>query len=338
MSVKTMIVTPIDFEQDGKQSDFLRLPHSANRNGFGWIPIPIICIKNGDGPTAILFGGNHGDEYEGMVALMKLARELEVDHVQGRVIIIPALNYPAVKAGTRNSPIDGGNLNRLFPGDALGTPTQAIAHYVSTVLLPMADLVFDIHAGGFSSEFILCSLTRREQDPIMQAKNIELMKLFGAPIGYISTGTGGGAGLTLSGETTRQKILNLTAELGGGGAISRHGLEIAEQGIRRVLKHIQITPNIAVVEAGLTRFVENKGHECRINALVDGVFEPFFKVGDEVKAGQLAAHIHFPDFPMREPDSIYFEADALLGCQHIPALVARGDGLITLLTDINDNE
>ncbi len=78
--------------------------------------IPLTVIRGGDGPTALLTGGNHGDEYEGPLALQQLAWELEPAQVMGRVIILPAMNAPAVAAGTRVSPIDGVNMNRAFPG------------------------------------------------------------------------------------------------------------------------------------------------------------------------------------------------------------------------------
>jgi uncharacterized protein len=42
--------------------------------------------------------------------------------------LLPAVNYPAVMASRRVSRIDGGNLNRSFPGDAAGTPTEMISH------------------------------------------------------------------------------------------------------------------------------------------------------------------------------------------------------------------
>src|SRR5262245_57660274 len=109
---QTRVWTPIDYHADGKQSDCLRLPHSTDLSAYGWVPIPLVCIKNGEGPTVLLIAGNHGDEYEGQIALASLARETEMDHVRGRLLIIPALNFPAVSAGRRVSPLDEGNLNR----------------------------------------------------------------------------------------------------------------------------------------------------------------------------------------------------------------------------------
>src|SRR6266702_5106853 len=85
----------IDFERDGKQTGFLRLPHSVHRSAYGWIPIPIVAIGNGNGPRILLMAGNHGDEYEGQVALGKLIRGLGAEEVRGRIIILPSANFPA---------------------------------------------------------------------------------------------------------------------------------------------------------------------------------------------------------------------------------------------------
>ncbi|WP_246230615.1 succinylglutamate desuccinylase/aspartoacylase domain-containing protein [Bradyrhizobium cytisi] len=83
----------------------------------------------------LLTGGSHGDEYEGPLSLLKLARSLSPADVRGRIIILPMLNYPAVLGGTRVSPIDGVNMNRAFPGRSDGTLSQLIAHYLTRVCL-----------------------------------------------------------------------------------------------------------------------------------------------------------------------------------------------------------
>jgi N2-acetyl-L-2,4-diaminobutanoate deacetylase len=123
------VTATVDFTADGVQHGVLRLPHSRD-------------------------GGNHGDEYEGPIALFDLARTLDPAEVHGTVIIVPALNYPAFRAGTRTSPIDRGNLNRSFPGRPDGTVTEKIADYVQRVLLPISDLVLDFHSGGRTLDFL----------------------------------------------------------------------------------------------------------------------------------------------------------------------------------------
>jgi uncharacterized protein len=109
---RSRLTAEIDFDRDGKQHGFIRLPYSVHRSAYGWIPIPVACVKNGDGPRVLLMAGNHGDEYEGQVALGKLIRSLEAEKVHGRIIILPSANFPAAMAGMRTSPLDEGNLNR----------------------------------------------------------------------------------------------------------------------------------------------------------------------------------------------------------------------------------
>jgi len=129
---RSRLTAEIDFDRDGKQHGFIRLPYSVYRSAYGWIPIPVACIKNGDGPRVLLMAGNHGDEYEGQVALGKLIRSLEAEKVHGRIIILPSANFPAAMAGMRTSPLDEGNLNRSFPGDPYGGPTAQIADYIES--------------------------------------------------------------------------------------------------------------------------------------------------------------------------------------------------------------
>ncbi|MCQ1854982.1 succinylglutamate desuccinylase/aspartoacylase family protein [Neorhizobium galegae] len=331
-AVETPISTLLDFDKDGKQDGSLNLYHSRETNGYGYVPIPVISVSNGTGPTALLVGGNHGNEYEGIVALMNLARELQADWVQGQIIILPALNFPAVMVGTRSSPLDGSNLNRCFPGNALGGPTQVIAHYVSTVLLPRADLVIDLHAGGRSSEFIPCALVREDETGQQPAELQRLAEWFGAPVSFFSTGKGGGGSLTLSGECTRRGIPCLTAELGGGETLSLPGLQLASEGVKRILNRVGILPSITVTTPNATRWME-KGSNSRLHAPAAGIFEPRIHLGEYVSAGKLAGLIHFPDFPLREPAEVRFETSGYVLSRHIPALVGRGDELCTFLNN-----
>ena len=92
------------FNENGIHHGFLRLPYSRDDSAWGSIMIPVCVVCNGDGPTALLTGANHGDEYEGPIALQNLAHSLDPADITGRVIIIPAFNYPAFRAATRTSP------------------------------------------------------------------------------------------------------------------------------------------------------------------------------------------------------------------------------------------
>lgn len=45
------------------------------------IQIPISVLRNGQGPTALFTGANHGDEYERPIALQWLAYDLGAEDV-----------------------------------------------------------------------------------------------------------------------------------------------------------------------------------------------------------------------------------------------------------------
>ena len=49
-------------------------------------------------------------------------------------------------------------MNRAFPGDPDGGPTDMIADFIVSVLLPEADLAIDLHAGGKASVFATSAL------------------------------------------------------------------------------------------------------------------------------------------------------------------------------------
>ena len=329
----TRITSTVDYDKNGRQTGFLRLPHSVHESAYGWIPIPVVCLKNGSGPTVLLSSGNHGDEYEGQVVLMKLIRELKPEQVQGRIIVLPAANFPAAMAGRRTSPIDGGNLNRSFPGDPDGTPTKMIAHYIDTVILPHCDYAFDLHSGGSSLMYVPSALgTIFPGEPGRNARTVELRRAFGAPISYLSKQPMG-ADQTLGASAARRGALSLGTELGGSGTVTPAALRIAESGARRALKHVGIVPDFHVEPSPGTRLMEVGGPEYFVYASESGVFEPLVELGDTVKEGQPAAAIHFSHTPWREAEIVRFEHDGVVLCKRIPGRTERGDCLFHLGTD-----
>jgi hypothetical protein len=323
----------IDLEGEGKATGFLRVPHSIHRSAYGWIPIPIVRIKNGTGPSVVMQAGNHGDEWEGQVALGNLIRALEPRHITGRLVILPSANFPAAMAGTRTSPIDQGNLNRTFPGDPEGTITEQIAYWIEHELLPGADYAFDFHSGGSSLAYIPSALAPRHFDTTRMGKVIDLLKSFGAPISYIAAAPQGG-GRTFTSAAYRQGVLAMGTELGGGGLLTPQSLAVAENGMRRVLAHIGLLHDLPVPPPSATRLTEIGGDDYYVYACDGGLFEPLVDLGAEVTAGQPAARIHFHDTPWREPEVVKFARAGLVLCKRIPARCERGDCLFHLATDI----
>jgi predicted deacylase len=323
----------IDFDKEGKQTGFVRLPHSVHRSAYGWIPIPVACIRNGEGPRVLLTSGNHGDEYEGQVTLMKLVRELQAKDVRGRIIVLSAANFPAAMAGLRTSPIDDGNLNRSFPGDPNGTVTEQIAYYIETVLLAQSDFACDMHSGGSSLMYIPSALARRFDDKAKTQQSVDLLRAFGAPVGYL-TDAPQGADRTLTAGGERQGVRTMGTELGGSGTVTPAALRVGESGLRRVLGLVGALTNPPKEKPPETRLMEVRGWDYYVYAPDSGLWEPLVELGDEVEAGQPAAAIHFPDTPWREPTIARFERAGTVICKRIPGRTERGDCLFHLGTAV----
>ncbi len=329
---KSRLVAEVDFEKDGKQTGFVRLFHSTHASAYGFIPIPIVVIKNGKGPTAVFSSGNHGDEYEGQVALCNLARKLDPAKIKGRVILLPMANFPAGMAGRRTSPIDDANLNRSFPGNPDGTVTQQIAYWIESTLLPKADMVADLHSGGSSLMYVPCALMKQNGDKKRDAKQKAMLEAFGSPLAYITPGgSGTGADNTLSGGAERLGIPTLGTELGGSGTVTQAALKIVQRGLNNLLVHAGILPeseHIAVSKP--TRIVTVAGPEHFVYASESGVWEPLVELGQTVKAGQLAARIYTPETPWAKPAELRFQGSGLVLCKRIPGRTSRGDCLFHL--------
>ena len=321
----------IAFDAPGRQCGFLRLPYSSHDSAYGWIPIPVVCVAGGAGPTVLLVGGNHGDEYEGQVALATLSRELDPSSLRGRVILVPSANFPAAMAGRRVSPIDDGNLNRIFPGAEGGSPTEMIAHYIETRLIPISDCVVDLHSGGSSLEYVPTVRVRANRDPDITARTLDYLRAFAAPYGCIFQPLGG-EDRTMAAAAERCNVPYLCAEIGGGGTIRRDSLSMTLSGVRRVLTAAGVTEGDAGAPDD-TRILSITGFENYVYAAENGLFEPLAELGESVSAGQPAGRLHFPDTPWREPSIATFATAGRVLCRRFPSLTKRGDCLYEVGAD-----
>ncbi|MDH4984416.1 succinylglutamate desuccinylase/aspartoacylase family protein [Aminobacter anthyllidis] len=179
-----------------------------------------------------------------------------------------------------------------------------------------------MHSGGTSPLYLPCCLIRVGKTAAETAQLIELMHAFGAPIGSISDGSGGGGATTLSATAQALGIPALATELGGGASLSRAGETLARDGVLRVLKHMGILPAAIVEPAGPTRSMRVDGRQAFTYAPVRGIFEPAVTLGDEVRAGDLAGTIHPIAGPSESARSVQFAQSGLVACQrarHLPS-------------------
>ncbi|WP_417691367.1 N(2)-acetyl-L-2,4-diaminobutanoate deacetylase DoeB [Roseibium sp.] len=325
------ITSTVPFDEDGVHHGFLRLPYSRDDSAWGAVMIPVTVIRNGEGPTALLTGGNHGDEYEGPVVLQELAVRLTADEVQGRVIIVPAMNQPAFRNGTRTSPVDSGNLNRSFPGSPTGTVTQKIADYFSCVLVPMADVVLDFHSGGRTLDFIPFAAVHILEDKAQEAACVAAMQAFNAPYSMklLEIDSVGMYDTTVE---DMGKVF-VSTELGGGGSSTARSNAIARKGVRNLLVHAGILKEPLTLAATIN--LDMPDGDCYSFCEYDGMHEPMVDLGDEVKAGDVIARVWPLDRTGQEPVEIRAKRAGLLAGRHFPGLIKVGDCVAVLGVEVD---
>jgi hypothetical protein len=138
----------VSFER-GERKDF-SLEVSAGEDPSTFIPLSVIDGER-DGPTVLMVSGVHGFEFSPILAAERLARNIAPSELRGSLIIVRIAHMAAFDhRAPYVNPFDRKNLNRSFPGSADGTQTERIAHALSSVLIPSADFVFDVHSGNYA--------------------------------------------------------------------------------------------------------------------------------------------------------------------------------------------
>ncbi|HLJ49681.1 MAG TPA: M14 family metallopeptidase [Bryobacteraceae bacterium] len=111
--------------------------------------IPITTVQGArPGPVLALIAGNHGYEYPPIIALQRLQGEIDAGKLAGTIIMVHVANMPSFLGRTIYfSPVDGKNLNRVYPGKTDGTVSERIAFAITTEVIEKADYVLDLHCG-----------------------------------------------------------------------------------------------------------------------------------------------------------------------------------------------
>lgn len=320
------IAATVDFDAQGVHHGHLKLPYSHDASAWGAVMIPLTVVNNGDGPTAVLTGANHGDEYEGPVALLDLTSSIDAGQVRGRIIIIPMMNYPAFQAARRTSPIDGGNLNRLFPGRPDGTVTEKIADYFQRTLLPMADYVLDIHSGGKTLDFVPFAAAHVLEDKQQQEACVTAMRAFNAPYSTMLLELDS-VGMYDSAAEEMGKVF-VSTELGGGGTTTRRSVEIARRGVGNFLIHA------GILEGELSREptvdIDMPDSRCFVTSYSNGLVEFCVELGDPVRQGDVVARVHETTRTGCAPAEYRASIDGILVGRHFPGTTRMGDSLAVI--------
>jgi predicted deacylase len=313
--------------REGRHSGYVRIPFSSDTSAYGFIPVPIVVVGGGEGPTLLLVAGTFGDELESQVAAARLARMLDPAKLAGRVIVLPMANAPACEAGTRNSPIDGRNLNRSFPGNVFGTPTSIIADYIERQLMPVSDIVVDLHSDGRSIRYVPSVTLIHHADPDIRSRRLAAAIAFGAPNVLIFHSF---EDRNTSGAARRAGAVRIATEIGGPDPVGT-----SVDGLLRLLKWAGIVREPTQPAPPANRYVVRQDSDF-IYGLHHGIFEPACPLGQAVHAGAIAGEIHDLMRPLALPVPVPFPIAGTVVCTRGAGIASPGDCLMHLGTPLDD--
>lgn len=314
----------LDFASPGRRDYFVKLEHTTL-----WaqhlIPVTVIVgpkVEKGRG--ILVTGSTHGNEMEGPAAIKRLLGEIRTEDVLGRLLLVPVLNPMAFRANQRETPDDGVNLNRAFPGDAKGSVTYRLADFVTRFLFPQAHVVLDLHSGGEVARFPETANVHWMKDPGQRKSMEETARGFGTR--FIMVYQNQTPGL-LTGLAEDQGKISVGTELGWGRAIQTGGASMGRQGVlNAAIRQGQLRgePLDLNYQASEQILVDTSHPESNHLAPWDGVFEPAVKLGEAVKKGQRLAWLH--DFTRIDDPPLELTAahDGYVICQAWNARVIQG--------------
>jgi predicted deacylase len=328
----------IDFEKPGKHHYHVAFHHDSSW-GYSLVPLTVINgLKKSKGspPGVAVFGGTHGNEWEGQVTVKRLSHDLDASEMSGRVILVPQLSESACNANTRISPLDGVNMNRAFPGNPRGSISYRIASFVKTRIFPQVRVVIDLHAGGNEGGFALCTSFHPIPDPAQRAEMNQVAALFDTPFVLIYTSSMA-SGL-LPEEAEKEGKIAIGGEFGFGESVSLTGVRHAYEGVKNVLRHYGMLPgDVAKIDPkrpSPPRLVDASNLEDYIPAPRTGIWEALVELGADLKKGDLVGRLH--DFSDHSSDPLEIRAhrDGALLMMHFPAHIAKGVTLFVIAQDV----
>ncbi len=221
---------PNNFERGAKYTAYLELGPAASN-----IQLPVLLVRGArPGKRLVVSAAVHGDEYEGVRTIFDVYHALDPAAMSGDFLAVPVANPPAFWNGTRSSPLDNGNLARVFPGSLEAGPTAAIAYYMAPAIIAHADLFLDLHSAGI--KWLMPTMIGYDAG---DARSEEAAVAFGAKVLWGHPGMAPGRTITFADE---RGIPWLYTEAHGGGRIDPEDLDTFVEGVRNLLRYLKILP------------------------------------------------------------------------------------------------
>jgi uncharacterized protein len=209
-------IGPIPLPEPGRKNSGYFTFDDALLGKYQW---PFFAIVGREpGLTFLLTAGIHAAEYTGTLAALRLAQQIEPEHVRGTIIIIPLLNRPGFfERSVYVNPEDGQNLNRAFPGKADGIWSERFAHHLLNDVVLHVDRVMDLHAGDMVEDLEPFLGYLATGNPGVDSKSREMIDAYTGARWVTCVLPGGERAGMLFGAAAQHGVPAILAESGGRG-------------------------------------------------------------------------------------------------------------------------
>ncbi|MGI2328224.1 succinylglutamate desuccinylase/aspartoacylase family protein [Planococcus sp. YIM B11945] len=265
-----------------KTQGYIRIGSDTDGSAFQ-VPVLVAAGKE-TGPTIWVHGCVHGEEYGGAASIIRFFQELDPAALKGTFVALPVINIPSFKDRNRISPLDGANLNRIFPGSPKGTYSQRLAHTILETIEATADYVIDLHSGGIGAKVPFYMIVKDNETEAAQ-KSMWLAERMGSNVIWRSEGEAGTDG-TITSHVMKLGVPTVTVECGGGNVTEEHeaqfklAIEGAMQALDMIPGEAPVHPEYTVI-SNAEFFFTGEG----------GLFVPACDVGDVLNKGDLIGSI-----------------------------------------------
>jgi len=180
-------------------------------------------------------------------------------------------------------PLDGVNLNRIFPGNADGSASEQIAAWLTENVVAHADYFIDLHGGDLIEALVPFTIFPEAGNASVDEASLELAKVFGIKYLVRKVGDSGSTFSAVAGGGTPAILV----ESGGQGIWPRKDVQLLIDGIKRVMRQYDM------LGGGKPEKVETiiLQHFIWLRSDHDGFWYPGIEVGDDVKKDQVIGKI-----------------------------------------------
>ncbi len=249
------------------------------------VTIPIAIIHGREpGPRIAVTAGIHGAEYVSIAALREVALSIDPGTVRGSLVAVLTANPAAFAARSIYvNPLDRLNLNRQFPGDPTGSPSQRLADWLTTNVIAGSDVFVDMHCGDMNEALVSFTGTEETGDRDIDARARDLAMAYG--LRYLLIGPLAGSTTTTAAQLGIPAVLG---EVGGQGRWPREDVALHAAGLRRLLRAAGLLETAPASPGFATEVL---GTEAWMRASTTGYWHPSVEVGDVVAAGAVVGEV-----------------------------------------------